>query len=151
MLSPIESMITHLAHPRLVDPLQRRAALAANQRVAIAAHRRVGDWLGAGGAVELGGGLVGFCHRVIIGPAGPTPAILHYKCKIASAAGRPCPLVPTSPPPSNPPGSSCSSRPAFPSPSLSWRRTSPGSSGRSACRPPCRRIGRTSRHPSHMR
>jgi hypothetical protein len=37
--------------------------------VAIAAHQRVGDRLGASGAVELGGGLLGFGHIAIIGPA----------------------------------------------------------------------------------
>ena len=57
-----------LAYPQLVDPLQRRAARAANQRVAIAAYQRFGDRLGAGGAVELGGGLLGFGHMAIIDP-----------------------------------------------------------------------------------
>jgi hypothetical protein len=37
--------------------------------VAIAAHQRFGDRLGAGGAVELGGGLLGLCHAAIIAPA----------------------------------------------------------------------------------
>jgi hypothetical protein len=37
--------------------------------VAIAAHQRVGDRLGALGAVEFGGGLVGLGHTAIIGPA----------------------------------------------------------------------------------
>ena len=60
MLSPTESMITHSADPQLVDPFQRRAALAADESVAIAANQRVGNRLGAGGAVELGGGLLGF-------------------------------------------------------------------------------------------
>ena len=34
--------------------------------MAIAAHQRFCDRLGAGGAVELGGGLVGFCHKPIM-------------------------------------------------------------------------------------
>jgi hypothetical protein len=34
--------------------------------VAIAAHQRAGDRLGADGAVELGGGLVGLRHMAII-------------------------------------------------------------------------------------
>ena len=53
MLSPIESMITHLTHSQIHDPLQRSAALAANQRMAIAAHQRVGGWLGAGGGSRI--------------------------------------------------------------------------------------------------
>lgn len=58
--------------------------------MAIAAHQRVGDRLGAGGAIELGGGLLGLGHTSIIGPVFTTPlhAILHFRCKIASAAGR---------------------------------------------------------------
>jgi hypothetical protein len=52
--------------PQLIDPLQRRTALTANQRMAIAAHQRLGDRLGASRAVELGGGLVGFCHKLIM-------------------------------------------------------------------------------------
>ena len=61
MSSPADS-----PDPQLIDTLQRRAALTANQRVAIAAHQRFGDRLGAGGAVELGGGLVGFRHKPIM-------------------------------------------------------------------------------------
>ena len=34
--------------------------------MAISAHQRFGDRLGAGGAVELGGGLVGFRHTPIM-------------------------------------------------------------------------------------
>ena len=48
------------AHPdsspysQVVDPLQDRAALAADQGVAIAADQRVGDGFGAGRTVEIG-------------------------------------------------------------------------------------------------
>jgi len=36
--------------------------------VAIAAHQRFGDRLGAGGAVEFGGVMLGFGHTAIINP-----------------------------------------------------------------------------------
>jgi hypothetical protein len=36
--------------------------------MAIAAHQRVGDRLGAGGAVEFGGGMLGLGHTAIINP-----------------------------------------------------------------------------------
>jgi hypothetical protein len=36
--------------------------------VAIAAHQRFGDRLGAGGAVEFGGGMLGLGHTAIINP-----------------------------------------------------------------------------------
>ena len=65
---PNASIVAASADTQIVDPLQRRAALAADDRVAIAANQRVGDRLGARGAVELGGGLLGWGHMAIIGP-----------------------------------------------------------------------------------
>ena len=64
--------------PQLIDPLQRCAARAANQRTAIAAYQWFSDRLGAGGAIELGGGLLGLlCHMAIIGPA-VTTLPMHF-------------------------------------------------------------------------
>ena len=51
----------------IVDPLERRAAHAANHRVAVAAHQGIGHRPGTGGAVEFSGGTLAFGHTAIMG------------------------------------------------------------------------------------
>ena len=54
-----------LSDAKIVHPLQRSSAHAADHRVAIAAHQRIGHWPGTGGAVKVGGRFV-FGHTDIM-------------------------------------------------------------------------------------
>jgi hypothetical protein len=54
--------------------------------MAIAANQRLGDRLGASRAVELGGGLVGFCHKPIM-PS--RAAACHFAFQMQNCKGRP--------------------------------------------------------------
>jgi hypothetical protein len=52
--------------PEVVNPFERGATSAADERVAIAADERIGDGLGTGRAVEFDGGLNWFGHELVI-------------------------------------------------------------------------------------
>jgi hypothetical protein len=80
----------HLADAQIVDPFERRSALAANQRVAIAAHQRLGHGLGAVGAVEIGFGLV-IRHSLSLAAARNAEnlrAKAWQTCRFGEAAGK---------------------------------------------------------------
>jgi hypothetical protein len=61
-----DHVISRSTDPEVVNPFQRGAAGAADERVAIAADERIGDGLGTGRAVEFDGVLNWFGHDLAI-------------------------------------------------------------------------------------
>lgn len=69
------------SNPQIVHLFERRAAHAADQRVAVATQQRIGDGFGTGGAVKLDGAVR---HTAIIYRPAPVTVAAYFAAAIFS-------------------------------------------------------------------